>query len=61
MGDSVPIDHDRSFGIDGNDGRVEDVLGCDHKALDLAVGSDCLHLSADVEQIVLDVLEHIDL
>ena len=60
MGEDVPVG-DRSLRVDGDDRSAEVVLAAHHEALDLTSGGDCLHLSADVQQVVLDVLEHIHL
>ncbi len=56
-----PVGYDWSLGVDGDDGGFKHVLAADHEALYLAVGSYALHLLAYIQQVVFDVLEHVDL
>lgn len=60
MDGGVPIG-DGPLSVDGDDRMAKDIFGCYDKALDLAGRGDCLHLPADIEQVVFDIFEHIDL
>jgi hypothetical protein len=56
-----PIGDDGSLGIYGYNGLLELILIANNEAFDLTAGGNGLHLSTDVQQIVLDVFEHVDL
>jgi hypothetical protein len=60
MDEGLPVGH-WSLRIYGDDRCLKGIFAANHEALDLAPRCNCFHLSADIEQVVFNVFEHVHL